>query len=446
MASSVQEREELELLRLRKKKAQAAQSQPSALETPPAEQQAYAEQKAPLTMSQRFLGAIGSVAGPTVNQIRDIQSRVPRQLGLTTRALVEGGLAMPAMISDIPVNVARGMGFHTPKTSTEGISDLLTQAGVPKPEGTLENVVQFGAQAMAPGMLGYQAGKVTLGDLGKDTANSLMYSSLKPTLRQHATGDAKKAVRTMLDEGINVTQGGVRKMQGMVDDIDTEVSKIISSSKNVVDEKYILNAIGDVMDKFRAQVNPQTDMQTIYNALGDFVNHPDIKGKIPVQLAQKIKQGTYRILEKKYGQLGSADVEAQKALARGLKEGIAAAEPKVTALLRRESNLINALDVAERRAFMDMNKNPGGLAWLTTDPRNFAAFMADKSALFKSLAARMLNSASVPLGGIAGGAAGAGLYGAHQRMLPANPPPQKIPLRRLGTLTPSEGPTVPEVQ
>ena len=44
MASSVQEREELELLRLRKKKAQAAQSQPSALETPPAEQQAYAEQ------------------------------------------------------------------------------------------------------------------------------------------------------------------------------------------------------------------------------------------------------------------------------------------------------------------------------------------------------------------------------------------------------------------
>jgi hypothetical protein len=187
-------------------------------------------------------------------------------------------------------------------------------------------------------------------------------------------------------------------------------------------------------------------MQTIYNALGDLVNHPDIKGKIPVQLAQKIKQGTYRILEKKYGQLGSADVEAQKALARGLKEGVAAAEPKVTALLRRESNLINALDVAERRAFMDMNKNPGGLAWLTTDPRNFAAFMADKSALFKSLVARMLNSASVPLGGIAGGTASAGLYGAHQAMLPENPPAQKIPLRSLGTLTPSEGPTLPEVQ
>jgi hypothetical protein len=133
-------------------------------------------------------------------------------------------------------------------------------------------------------------------------------------------------------------------------------------------------------------------MQAIKNAWTDFRNHPLLKGvtDIPVELAQKLKQGTYGQLAKKYGQMGTAETEAQKGLARGLKEGIAEAVPAVKGLNQQESELIKTLGVVERRALMELNKNPMGLSLLAHRPETWAAFMADKSALFKSLAARML--------------------------------------------------------
>jgi hypothetical protein len=112
-----------------------------------------------------------------------------------------------------------------------------------------------------------------------------------------------------------------------------------------------------------------------------------------VQLAQKLKQGTYKVLSGKYGEAGSASTEAQKALARGLKEEIASEVPAIAGLNAEESKLITTLKVAERRALMEMNKKPIGLAALAGDSKAALAFMADKSAAFKSLAARMINQA-----------------------------------------------------
>lgn len=114
---------------------------------------------------------------------------------------------------------------------------------------------------------------------------------------------------------------------------------------------------------------------------------------IPVELAQEMKKGTYRVLANKYGEIGSATTEAEKALARGLKEGIAEAIPQISGLNAKESALIKTLDVAERRALMDLNKNPFGLSLLAGNKAAWGAFMADRSAAFKSLAARMVNRA-----------------------------------------------------
>jgi hypothetical protein len=111
-----------------------------------------------------------------------------------------------------------------------------------------------------------------------------------------------------------------------------------------------------------------------------------------VQDAQRLKQGTYKVLEKKYGQLGSAETEAQKALARGLKEAIAEAVPEVGPLNAKQSELIKALKVTGRRAMMDDNRNPVGIAGLSGSPSQLAAMLADRSALLKSLAARGANA------------------------------------------------------
>jgi hypothetical protein len=131
---------------------------------------------------------------------------------------------------------------------------------------------------------------------------------------------------------------------------------------------------------------------------------------MPVQLAQQLKQGTYRaISDRAYGEQGSASIEAQKALARGLKEEIAANVPEVRALNAEESKLLTALPLVERRVLMDANKNPAGLSWLARTPEAFAGFMLDRSPLFKSLVARMLNKqakSTIPVMGLLGAPAG----------------------------------------
>jgi hypothetical protein len=138
---------------------------------------------------------------------------------------------------------------------------------------------------------------------------------------------------------------------------------------------------------------------------------------IPVQLAQRLKQGTYKSIgSKNFNELGGSTKEALRAGSKGLKEGIAAAEPSVSALNAREGDLINALDVAESRAYQALKNNPAGLAGLAQNPTQFALMLADRSDAFKALMARMMyqtgkavnQSSKMPIGAIPAVAASQG--------------------------------------
>jgi hypothetical protein len=254
------------------------------------------------------------------------------------------------------------------------------------------------------------------------SAEHLMQSAIKPTLRQLKSGEAATAIRTMLDEGINVSRGGLVKLRAKIDDLNEEIKDRILKSTSTVNKAKVAGYLGDLVNRLKNQVNPQADLASIKKAFNDFMNHPDLAGKtdIPVQQAQQLKQGTYRAVgEKAYGEMKATDVEAQKTLARGLKEEVAKAVPEVRGLNARESDLIKTLNVTERRVLMEANKNPAGLTYLAHNPAAAAAFMADRSALFKSLLGRMLNSASKSqLPQAAGTVAGAGVG----TQLPLNAP------------------------
>lgn len=225
-------------------------------------------------------------------------------------------------------------------------------------------------------------------------AKGLMQSALKPTIEQLRKGKADVAVQTLLDEGINATQGGVDVLRSRIGDLNSQVADKIQNSAASISKQDVMNALQGVENKFANQVNPTSDLTAIQNAGIEFSNHPLIRGEdIPVQLAQQLKQGTYKVLSGKYGETGSAATEAQKALARALKDGISNAVPEVAGLNAQEAKLLTTLGVTERRALMDANKNPLGLASLASNPAGWAAFMADKSALFKSLVARLMNQA-----------------------------------------------------
>ena len=260
------------------------------------------------------------------------------------------------------------------------------------------NIGKVGAE-MFPGVTKF---------ISQTIPEKLMQSALKPTQKQLESGKAATAVKTMLEEGINPTQIGVKKLENKITDINNQIVNKIGSSTGTVSKTDVLKYLDDIEAKKLKQVNPSDDISAINKVRQEFMayNQPIIKTTsqtIPVQLAQELKQGTYSALKKKYGQLGSTEVEAQKTLARGLKEKVGEAVPEVVGLNKKESELIDTLDVVERRALMELNKNPAGLALLTESPQQFAAFMADKSALFKSLLARGIynfNKISQPVQGL----------------------------------------------
>lgn len=242
--------------------------------------------------------------------------------------------------------------------------------------------------------IGRAGGKVA--DGLHSSANRLMQSSIKPTIKELKSGDAAIAVQTLLDNGISPNAKGVNKLRDLISVINDDIANRIAGSNAVIDKGNVVNALGGTRQKFANQVSPTSDLNAISGVVDDFMSHPTYPGQtLPIQAAQELKRGTYKTLAKKYGQLGSAEVEAQKGLARGLKDEIANAIPEIAGLNAQEAKLITTLNVAERRALMEMNKNPMGLAALATNPASWAAFMADRSAGFKAIAARMLNRATL---------------------------------------------------
>lgn len=263
-------------------------------------------------------------------------------------------------------------------------------AGLVDPETTLSGALIGGATPVVVKGAGL-AGKA-ISDAAKKGANKLMQSAIKPTIAQLKSGDADAAIETLLQYGISPNKKGVEKLRDLIDQKNAEITNLISGSPATVDKRNVLNYLTDTRSTFANQVSPTGDLSAIDKVADDFVAHPLYPGNnLSVQAAQKLKQGTYKTLAKKYGQLGGAETEAQKALARGLKDEVASAVPGVSALNAEESRLLRTLNVTERRALMELNKNPMGLASLASDPVSWAAFMADRSAAFKALAARSVN-------------------------------------------------------
>lgn len=228
----------------------------------------------------------------------------------------------------------------------------------------------------------------------------LMQSAVKPILEDLKSGDARRALVTMLDEGINGTMGGMGKARQLARSLDDQVKDAISGSTGTVNIPTTGASLRRNWDQAANQVNPEADMAAVRGAWDEFRNSPQVRGKIdiPVQLAHALKQGTYRALgDKSYGEIGTASTEAQKSLASGLRQGVANAVPEAVAPLKREASLMNVLSVAERRALQEANKNPQGLAALRVDnPMAWMGFMADKSAFIKSILARALYSSADP--------------------------------------------------
>lgn len=336
------------------------------------------------------------------------------------------GMAMIPQVAKYAPVLASG-GFNLGNAAT---GSSLANAGIRAAGGAAGGAMQAGLIDPENTGMGAAVGAVTPGAIqmagmagdairrgGEAVSTRLMQSAVKPEWSKLDKGEAQRAIATLLREGINPTMGGVQKMRGMIDDIGGQVDDLIANSSANVSKSAVLDRLGPTRQQFMQQVTPEADMKVLNAAASEFANHPAFTPRapagnapwsafdaytaakasddIPVQLAQQLKQGTYRQLgSKPYGELGGASTEAQKSLARGLKDEISRVVPEVGPLNARQADLLNALNVARRRAYMESNKDIGGLMSLAGNPVAAGAFLADRTALVKALLARGVNRAT----------------------------------------------------
>lgn len=359
-----------------------------------------------MTLEQQRALAIASARLRAQEQETQAQ-QTQQSMGLPDFQSNKGGAAFgnPTLRAKLP----RGEMTDVPYEIGGNVTDVLAKTGMPAElaaaGGYLTNV---GMNAI-PALMGGTGGKAAA-PMAEGAAKYLMQSAVKPTIADLRTGRAAKAIDTMLQEGINPTNRGMEIMRDKVGTLGDEVAAAIEPSTARVKVDALKKTIDETKERFLRQIDPHADLSAIDKVWEGFKNHPLVKGAtIPVQLAQEIKQGLYKILEKKYGQLGSAEVEASKGVGRGLREAISQAVPEVAPLNAKQMELINALKVAERRALLDGNKNPLGLAMLTNDPVKMLTHWANGNAAVKGTLARLLYGGKEEIPMIAGAAAGQGI-------------------------------------
>jgi hypothetical protein len=261
-----------------------------------------------------------------------------------------------------------------------------------------QGAIQGATQAVGEGL---GAGMAALGP-------RIMQSAVKPTLKilmrgQQAGEPILPVVKTLLDEGINVTPGGVAKLRALIADTNQDIATAVAGSPAQISPLVAASRLSDTARTFGAQVNPQADLATISAVGENFLNHPNLTGAtIPVAQAQALKTGTYARIGEKYGlgQANPAATQAEMALARGLKEEIGSAVPAVAPLNAREGQLLEALDAVGRRAALAGNRDPVGFAWTAHNPTTFLAALIDRSPVVKSLLARGLYQQAATAAGV----------------------------------------------
>lgn len=250
--------------------------------------------------------------------------------------------------------------------------------------------------------VGLQAAPMALGGIGKTAApifdsigRRLMGSALSAPLKYRLNGAAERAARTMLDEGVNVSERGVDRLTTMGMSARNDANAAINSSTATIDKGVVGNRLQPVISEIeRSNPTPGAARATVENIYNQYMANPLIPQRIPVKQAQDLKQGLYQLIDERFGQIANDTnvTAAQKALARGFKEELEAAVPAVVAPNATQSQLWNAQKLARQAVAKNNGSQILGFSPVAHGPSGFVAMLLDKNALLKSLAARAIYS------------------------------------------------------
>jgi hypothetical protein len=302
-----------------------------------------------------------------------------------------GGEVTPEMVAG---RVAKNFANVIPNT-LQAIDDVAYEAGGRVTDWTGSPA----AGAITNGVIqaGLPVGAVAKGAAGatkamRGLAESLMRGSLGASSKDLLQGKAQRAAQTFLDRLELPTEGGIGRFRELASSLNKKVDAELASSGATVRKSQATAPIQDQINKLEAKnilpSGPRSQMESVYD---EALTNPLAPNNIPVAQAQDYKQSLYRDLKNQYGTLSEGGEAAKKALARGLREGIETAVPSVKPLNAEASELWNAINVSERRALMDANKQLLGGAPIAHTPTTQAIMFAQRSPYLKPALAHALN-------------------------------------------------------
>lgn len=112
-----------------------------------------------------------------------------------------------------------------------------------------------------------------LGELAKWT----MGKAVSPTPTQWKSGEAAKAIDTMLEGGYSPTKKGVEQMRSRVDDLNDKIKQVLADSDATVDKNAILGPLMERLEKFKENVTPNANINTLKKSWKEFSDHPYFK-------------------------------------------------------------------------------------------------------------------------------------------------------------------------
>lgn len=324
------------------------------------------------------LGALSRLKAP-VSGIP--KSQFTHQLAVkTAEKLSEGKKAIGKGIDLTKANVAHVYNSMTPVKQT-----------VDKATGVVKTFTDAGKDVVKA------AGSKMKIEPNKAAAEYFMNKALNPTIVQHSSGAGKNATNYMLNNRINPTKSGVEFIENDITKINKQVDNIINANRNkTIRKSHIFDNLDDARNKFVEQVDNVDDITAFDKVINNFKER--FKGQtISVKRAHEIKKNTYQQINKKYGEMGTAQVEAQKQVARLLKEEIERLTSKnginsVRDLNKKISEAVDTLDVVTRRQFLNSNKSTfHGLSLIAHDPTLGAIQHFQTSSLARSAIGNMFN-------------------------------------------------------
>ena len=289
------------------------------------------------------IGLGGPVSAPVMAVRKGIEElNSVRQTGQTTEALQNSqekaaGRSLPYRAT---ANVASAIGVPV---------QPMEQAAEQGDAGAVLGHAAAAASPIAASLALQGAGKV-LSPVADAMSKRMYQSALKPSVASYSTAEVGNMVRTGLEKGIPVSEAGADKLNGLIQDLGNKVKAQIQAGSNAgvtIDPQAVATRADQIRARFANQVNPNADMQAIQASKQEFLANN--QQPLSASDAQAMKQGTYQQLRSKYGELGSATTEAQKALARGIKEELEKQFPEIKNLNAQESKLYG-LDEALNRA------------------------------------------------------------------------------------------------